>query len=101
MPALYYYRAVGRSKNLGVPRKVNKRHWKEKKKGFAPMAVKIWGQALEKTPKSRAPYRASTPEPPVPTALNIMCLDLKIMSLQKQIIHPKKVSRRQLSTLLQ
>ena len=33
------------------------------------MAVKIWGQALEKTPKPRAPYRASTPEPPVPTAL--------------------------------
>ena len=72
-----------------------------RKKVFAPMAVKILGQALEKIPKPRAPYRAPT-GPLIPSALNIItCLDLKIMSLQKQIIHPKQVSTRQLSTLLQ
>ena len=80
---------------FGGPKKSNIRSL-EGKKSIAPMAVKIWVQALEKTP------HPGPPGPPIPTALNIItCLDLKIMSLQKWIIHPKQVSTRQLSTLLQ
>merc|ERR1711971_265556 len=73
----------------GVPRKVNEGHWKEKK-GFSPMAVKIWGQALEKTPQSRAPYRAPrTPSSDDPEYINVPRLENYV---PPETNHPPKTS---------